>query len=703
MTGRDSVIYSATNGGFLVFNRFSGSFAALTNTDGLQLNKQNAVSLDSSGHIWVGNELGLALVNRDLSSVSIYPVECLTCTRTQVIACLKDSVYVGSSQGLLFIDTKGTPLDFTDDTQIKIFELPCNSIRSIAVDDTSIWIGTTTAGVVRFSKDLLTMQNYTTSHGLLDNKINKLAIIDSRLYACTDAGLNRFADDHFDILLTNYLINDISNLGDSLVLALNQDQQVGIFYGGNVTLIRNGLPWRSKVLGLRNLEGELYCGLGNRYTREYYGDGIGLYNPANNIWSVIKSGCIPSNHVVDITANQEGVFVACGNRAAESRGFGWLNNASTWTNYSRDSILPSGYPVIPLNQVHRCVTAPDGRVWFGNNPYPDNDSSVMAFSFDPQHDNWFFMPNRYNGMEGCEAVWDIEFDQSSNMYLSLAGPTDKLWLVDSALDVVYYLNPQFSVFNVEIAVDSSGIIWRTHTDAGLSMTDTKNTLYDRNDDTYRNFTTADGLVSNYMRGCLVGPDNTLYVAADAGLIMYGNGIFTSRTDISDSELLDVELDSQGRTWILARDGVYVLDPLTNLIDGWRFSDHDININFLESIGEMIQVQAFEFDPVRHCFWAGGETGLLRLAVEYDSSPEIGAANIYPNPATQGVVRIRDIPSDALVDIFALSGRRVARDLMPDPVFGEVVWAIPDDIASGLYFALVKSDRGNQTYKFAIVR
>ena len=95
--------------------------------------------------------------------------------------------------------------------------------------------------------------------------------------------------------------------------------------------------------------------------------------------------------------------------------------------------------------------------------------------------------------------------------------------------------------------------------------------------------------------------------------------------------------------------------------------------------------------------------MLRLAIEYDSVPEIGAANIYPNPATSGVVRIRDIPSDAVVDIYALSGRRVARDLMPDPVFGDVVWTIPADLASGVYFALVKSDRGNQTYKFAIVR
>lgn len=696
MTGRNSMIYCATNGGFAAFDNQSNGFMALTNTDGLQKNVQNSVSLDSSGHVWIGNDLGLALVENDFSSIHVYPVECLTCTRTQEIVCSKDSIYVGSSNGLLFIDTKGTPLNFDDDTQIKLFDLPCNDIRSIALDDTSVWVGTATGGILRFSKDFLTMNNYTIADGLLTNEINELIFFEAQLYVATDAGLNIFAIDHFDTLLTNYQINALSYLGDSLVLGLDQDQQVGVFYGGVVTIIRNGLPWQSRVLALLNLNGILHCGLGNRYTKDYHGDGIGTYDVSGNVWAITKNQCIPSNHISEITSNEHGVFVACGNRVDESKGAGWLNNQYLWINFSSDSILPS-------NRVHRCATAPDGKVWFGYNPFPDNSSSIMASCFDPAHNQWDSLPNRYNGMEGCEAIWDIEFDTDQNMYLALAGPTDKLWLIDSALDVVYHLNPQFGVFNVEIALDSSGKIWRSLTDAGLLMTDTRNTLFDRADDEYRNYTTADGLISNYMRGCVVGKNNSLYVAADEGLVIYDDTGFSNRTDISDSELLDVELDSQGRIWILARDGVYWLDPVADIVRNWRFSDHNIEINFLQSIGEMIQVQGFDFDPIRNCFWAGGENGLLKLTIQYDSIPEIGAATVYPNPVRQGVVRIKDIPSDASVDIYTISGRRVAQGLMPDAAFGEVVWEIPQDVPSGMYFALVKSDQGNTTYKFAIIR
>ena len=96
--------------------------------------------------------------------------------------------------------------------------------------------------------------------------------------------------------------------------------------------------------------------------------------------------------------------------------------------------------------------------------------------------------------------------------------------------------------------------------------------------------------------------------------------------------------------------------------------------------------------------------LLKLSIQFDSIPEQGEALVYPNPVLHDVVRITDMPPDAQVDIFAISGRRVAHDLNPDPVFNEVVWHIPNDLASGMYFALVKSEqRGNKTYKFAIVR
>ena len=89
-----------------------------------------------------------------------------------------------------------------DEVKTKIFEMQSNDVRSIAVDDTSVWVGTASGGITHFSKDFITAQNYTMNHGLLDNQINSLMFFQNELYVATPAGLNRFAADHFDTALS---------------------------------------------------------------------------------------------------------------------------------------------------------------------------------------------------------------------------------------------------------------------------------------------------------------------------------------------------------------------------------------------------------------------------------------------------------------------------------------------------------------------
>jgi ligand-binding sensor domain-containing protein len=177
------------------------------------------------------------------------------------------------------------------------------------------------------------------------------------------------------------------------------------------------------------------------------------------------------------------------------------------------------------------------------------------------------------------------------------------------------------------------------------------------------------------------------------------------TNVSSEELFDVEMDSEERVWIMARDGLYYYDPKLNILGGWRYYELGVHMEFLAFSNELIQVQGFEFDPWRGCFWLAGETGLLKVAVQYDTAIPLDSILIYPNPVLgKGVVRIKHLPVDALVNIYAISGRLLIDNLQPDPVFGEVVWYIPNDIGSGLYFALIRSSRyGNKVCKFAIVR
>lgn len=702
VTAWDSIIFGATNGGVVAYDYLNSSFRILTNVDGLGKNSQTSIGIESSGYLWVGSSVGLAVIEPDLSSIHIYPSQNLASTNIQEIFCARDSIYIGSTDGLSFIDTRGTPADTSDDIVKNVFDtdgLPSNNVLSIAVDDTLIWVGTS-EGLVHFKKDLGSPVQYDTSDGLLNERINKVFIQDTMIYVGTDQGLNCFRNDHFDTLLVDYEIKEIASVGESLALSLRKIAdgdtfpRFGFYHEGALILNTNGIPYRSKINSITSVGDELFCGLGNRYDfpNDYYGEGIGRFDFVNGVWNVTKNRCLPSNHISEITANEQGIFVACGARAGYSRGFGWLNNYGEWTNFTRDSIIPS-------NNIHRCVTDPDGKVWFGINYFSCNGGdTVMVFSFDPSSDEWNFLGCRYNGMDSTVAVWDIAFDNDNNMYLALSGPSDKLWVIDSALNTVSYLGTRMPEFNVEIAIDSAGKIWRTLAKFGLLM-------FDPSDNSEHSFTESDGLISDNARGCAVDRNNNLYVATDRGLVKYNGVSFSAITDISfDDDILDIELDPQGRVWMMARTGIYYYDPEFNISDGYSFAELGIHIEFLDDPDEIIQVQGFEFDAVRGCFWLGGQTGLLKLAVHYETPVELEDVLIYPNPVVgNDIVRIKNIPTDSRITVFSVSGRKIAEDLEPDVVFGEVVWEIPDDVGSGLYFVLIKTGRGNKVCKLAIVR
>ena len=701
LVGYDSIVFCATNGGLVSYSLQTNTFQVITNTDGLPMNRQNCLDVDDNGYIWAGCELGLSVVNTNFEKVRTYPIECLTCTRIQTITTNLDTIYIGSANGLLVIETKGTSNDFTDDIRTRVYEtngLPSDNILSIAVDDTTIWVGTDN-GIAHCHKDFdpTYTRLYNTSQGLLSNYIKKIFIKDTSIYVATDLGLNIFNQDHFDTLLTGYSVNDISYLGDSLVLVLDSDDQVAFFYQNSLTIINDSLPYKSSVNTLKNINGTLFCGLGNRYTKDCYGNGIGEYHPLTRSWTITKRPALPSNHISEITANSYGVFIACGARRDESQGIGWLKDDGEWINFSKDSILPSDY-------IHRCTTAPDGQtIWFGINTI-DPHNPILFFSFNPFTDRWNFLKYSIGGMDSTVAVWDIELDSRSNIYLALAGPSDKVWVIDSSLSQAYFLGERTSGFNVEFAIDSTGRVWRTMIGAegGLVMIDTKNTLFDRSDDRIFKYGESDGLLSKYALGCVIDKNNVLYLANDVGFVRIDSlGI----TGINlDDDILDVELDSESRPWFMGRNGIYCYDPDFEQIVAYKFNELNVHIEFLPASNELIQVQAFEFDPLRHCFWIGGETGLLKLTLEPDTSSALDSILIYPNPLVQSkTIRIKNLPPDSRIDIYSITGRLIARNLEPDPTFGEVKWQIPEDIGSGLYYALIKSGTRKKVCKFAIIR
>jgi hypothetical protein len=309
-------------------------------------------------------------------------------------------------------------------------------------------------------------------------------------------------------------------------------------------------------------------------------------------------------------------------------------------------------------------------------------------------------------MEWTDALWDLELDAGGNLYVEIGRPSNRLWVLDRDFATIRALVPIQPGFYNEIAVDTAGRIWRTITEdpGGLVMTDPNRTLFETDDDAYWIYSTSEGLPSYNTRGCVIGGDGRLYAVTAAGLAVYSDPGFTAVPGLPEAELYDVARDSEGRVWVFSSIGVHYYDPEHGYISGWRYSDLGISLEFQSTGKEVIQIQGFAFDPGRRCLWLAGDNGLLKLEIVAADSLPLDSVTVYPNPLVRGrTIRIKNLPSDSRVSVHSIAGRRLAQDLAADPAFGEVVWTVPDGTPSGLYFALIVSDRGKKIVKFAIAR
>jgi len=691
----DSIVYGATNGGVVAYNYLNNTFKVLTNTDGLRINRQQCIAIDSSKNIWAGSNNGIVQIDKSFNKIQVYPLECLPCTRVNTIYCLRDTILVGTQNGLLIIDTKGTPDNFEDDGILKIYDfqgLSSNNILTIEVD-TGFWIGTDDK-ITRFSSDFQNYTIYGLENGLLRNYIRKIKIIDSNLYVGTDGGLNRFTGTKFDTIILGYKIIDIEKTGDSLLLVLDSLRQIGIFFQGNLTLLNNGIPYLVRINDIENFNGKWFCATGNSFKSDYFGEGIGFYDFASGQWRLIKDNCLGSNHICSITANQYGVFAAHGTRNLDARGVSWLKNDNKWQNFCQDSFVPTKF-------VHRCITAPDKKVWFGLH-YTD---SLLAIAFNPENNNWYYLRQKYRGIDSTVAIWDLKFDLKNNMYLSLAGPSDKIWVYDSALTTAYFLGDRTPGFEVELAIDSSLRVYSTVFDAagGILMIDTKGTIFDRADDINLKYGKTDGLLSQFCSGITVDENNSVYIANEIGVSVFQNNRFEHIENFNGGVIYDILTDGGGRVWIMADNGIYAYDINYKTLKSFTFNELGVNVEFMPVNNEIIQVQGFFYDPFRSCFWLGNENGLLKLEIVKNDTTPLNNVLIYPNPVLSGsVVRIKNIPVDAAVNIYSISGRKVATNLKPNSL-GEVLWHIPHNTSSGLYFALINAGRDKKVCKFAVVK
>ncbi|HID32814.1 MAG TPA: T9SS type A sorting domain-containing protein [bacterium (Candidatus Stahlbacteria)] len=450
---------------------------------------------------------------------------------------------------------------------------------------------------------------------------------------------------------------------------------------------------------IKYINGRRWIGLGSGESHDFWGEGLSYYE---QFWHIIKRNGIDSNWISDIEIADNGdLFLSHGYRGGSyNRGASWFRDDSICINLNE--IKPDS--VEELIMVHRLVKDRDGRIWF-----IQNFKGGLIF-FDPDDSTWGYYDSLKTGIP-IRGGWDAEFDEYKNMIVSIAVPEGLASaLIDPNLTEVIYL-PGSVDFTVEIEADS-GRYWFAYNTEGLELRKHRDTPFDLSDDEVYYLTKSEGLPSLNGRDLLLDGQGGIYFLCDKGLVYIteSDGVFNLTSLTSDNapfpedvRLYSLCLDSLGRIWILTNVAIYNYDPDLNTWDIFYFSDLGLDLEFRPI--EEFQNHGFTFDYQRGVIWFGSQNGLIKATIQEPPWTRLDSVLVFPNPDTSGVLNFANLPDDARVYIFSLSGRKITELNNVDPVYKRIRWRWQDktEVRSGIYLALIKSSSGRKVVKFALIR
>jgi ligand-binding sensor domain-containing protein len=152
----------------------------------------------------------------------------------------------------------------------------------------------------------------------------------------------------------------------------------------------------------------------------------------------------------------------------------------------------------------------------------------------------------------------------------------------------------------DIAIDGSGYKWIGTNGGGVSVLDDNGTPFNKGDDAWQNFTTADGLASNNVAALALESSKVKWFATDAGVSVLCDEAtpfsktddhwrtFTATDGLGDDDVRDVIVGG-GDVWFATWSGVCVLDdngtPLNKGDDSWQtlLTEDRLPANYVEGI------------------------------------------------------------------------------------------------------------------------
>ncbi|NIM21090.1 MAG: T9SS type A sorting domain-containing protein [Candidatus Latescibacteria bacterium] len=738
------LLYSATNGGIIIYDPADSSFQQFTSKDGLPSNFITALTFDSAGELYVGSEdAGIARVRFVAGGLEVAALSAsfhgLTDDRITTITAWGDTLVYGSKNGAGVI-VQGFPA-------AQFFErhgLPDNQVNDVLADGDQVWIatdsGVTTIDRLGFFHDL--------TAGLPSVQVNVIERADTALWVGMARGVARFnsADSSWSSLgISHRPVHSL--FWDDSVLWAGTNSYVyrhdGVSWDSSLTMVplyvkHNLSSTLSQIRSIvRGTDGNLYIGTADPVVWRRGGDLI-VYDGAtlNDIRPNAPGGTYITRLSVDLDAS---LWVA-----TAGFGVGKLTPDGEWVNYNTTTPGGTGLSGLFLNLA--LLADATGSKWFAAPNTRPLDELQDQLDKDYGNDIWIHHDIGSGGGDGLGSVQFLRAreDPAGNRWFvadELPDPDDiGIHILSRNKTEWLQITPTTTGGEMwggkifDVTFDPGGAVYVANEGSGVQRWFTGGydwaTLSNLSGDIWSTVAKVgedEELASEAeLRILTLGNDGALWIGTTAGLYKYSSGQFkrfTAKRDfrvgLLGNEVKDLVFDRDGNLWVatdmglnrIARDDEDDIAAYTTPAV-WQGG---LNQFFDQSVISPLvnaNCEALALHPDEDVLFIGTQGGLSA----FDISPaalaptDLSSVYLYPNPVMgrqgHGELKIANITGPVVVEIYTIEGELVHSQKVGGPSEPEV-WDLTTAegffASSGIYFVRIISNGQSIVKTISLIR
>ena len=697
---KDGMLWCATTGGAVVLDTQDKSVTQLTNVDGLGENYLYAVSLDSSGNLWLGAKNG-TLTKYDLKEnhwdvYYNFVSEEKTFFIKEIVAD-DEKLWVGSDVGVSVFYPNKPPHGEVTETYKSLGNLNAGvDVNHIHLTKDKIWVGTE-KGVAFAPKDyrkvnLMDPKNWISfvkesSPGLADDYVYTVTDVEGEILIGTKKGVFKFNSvdsswHSFGSSIENRMVRDLKYINQKLFACTDW----GLFTYENGSWIRRpdtGLltaDFNSMEIGD---SGFSWVGTA--------GKGVSCY--VNDQWENYVIDGPPGNLFLDMEIDAEGKL--------------WCTHDNVGVSYFDGSrwVSVSSVPAIDTNLMRGVEKDKENNLWFSS-----WGGGVMKMDW--MDTTWYRYTEKNSPLKGYPdhpsyvVVNDVAVDEMGNRWFPNWDALDSTRVVcvpaykDTFL--VYYDGDGIRFTLMLKAKAIGGHLYICLLDLGLLDYNYNWTVEDKTDDKVTHFTQTDHhLSANTVMNVNVDKNGTLWVGTSAGLDTFDSewGRFR-RVILPDPlgpQVNTIAVDERNNKWIGTSNGLGVINSQGEFVHVFTTFDSKICDNTIYGI---------KIDKNTGDVWIGTANGLSRYESGIAPTKNLTEVVPYPNPFVirEGTEKLTfdRLPYQAKIKIYTVAGELVREINTGDQWDGRN--KAGELVSGGMYLFYISDVSGkNAVGKVAVIR